>query len=57
MPLDILRALQTDVILLYGLHNAMRYHYDILPGIPQQWEMENMVNFSLRLTLQALDQD
>ncbi|MEO1290374.1 MAG: hypothetical protein AAFV93_21690 [Chloroflexota bacterium] len=37
--------------LLDDVFNAMRYHYDILPQMGQQWEMHNMVAYDLRLFL------
>jgi hypothetical protein len=52
--LEELRSYQADATVLYGLHNAMRYHHDILPAMGQKWEMENMVNYGLRLMLKAL---
>lgn len=36
------------------LYTALRYHYDILPNFGQQWEMENMIAYNLRLLLAEL---
>ncbi|MBK9751442.1 MAG: phosphotransferase [Chloroflexi bacterium] len=35
------------------LYTALRYHHDILPRMEIAWEMENMLNYNLRLMLKA----
>ncbi|MBK8023252.1 MAG: hypothetical protein IPK19_17945 [Chloroflexi bacterium] len=37
------------------LYTALRYYLDILPQMEIPWEMENMLNYNLRLMLRALD--
>jgi hypothetical protein len=51
---ETLDNLMLHVALLSPLYTAMRYHYDILPQMEVQWEMENMVSYNLRLLLKAL---
>lgn len=50
-PMDQLRAMLWAVNLLSPLYSALRYRHDILPGMENQWEMENMLPFNLRLLL------
>ena len=40
--------------LLSPLYTALRYYNDVLPNMHQRWEMENMLNYNLRLLLKAL---
>ncbi len=35
------------------LYTTLRYHHDILPRMEIAWEMENMLNYNLRLMLRA----
>jgi hypothetical protein len=49
-------SLIPHVNILSPLYTALRYHYDILPQMEIQWEMENMVSYNLRLLLKALAQ-
>ncbi len=35
------------------LYAALRYQHDILPRMEIAWEMENMLNYNLRLMLKA----
>jgi hypothetical protein len=51
---ETLDALMPHIALLSPLYSALRYHYDILPQMEIQWEMENMVNYNLTLLLKAL---
>jgi hypothetical protein len=51
---ETLDNLMPYVALLSPLYTAMRYHFDILPQMEIQWEMENMVSYNLRLLLRAL---
>jgi hypothetical protein len=51
---ETLDKLMPHVALLSPLYTAMRYHFDILPQMEIQWEMENMVSYNLRLLLRAL---
>src|SRR5688572_9210361 len=46
--------LMPHVQVLSPLYTAMRYHYDILPQMEIQWEMQNMVSYNLRLLLRTL---
>jgi hypothetical protein len=50
---ETINSLMPHVNLLSPLYTAMRYHYDILPQMEIQWEMENMVSYNLRLLLRV----
>lgn len=52
--LSTLRETYQVAHLLADVFNAMRYHYDWLPLMGQQWEMHNMVAYDLRLLLAKL---
>lgn len=48
-----LEAFEAAARLLAPAYSALRYFVDILPGMENQWEMENMLTYNLRLLLKA----
>jgi hypothetical protein len=50
-PLETLYEWYAHTRLLAPLYTALRYYMDILPAMEQQWEMENMLTYNLRLAL------
>ncbi len=46
-------ALEAASRLLSPMYSALRYYVDILPAMENQWEMENMLAYNLRLLLKT----
>ncbi|MEO8397169.1 MAG: hypothetical protein ABI700_29510 [Chloroflexota bacterium] len=46
-------ALEASARLLSPVYSALRYYVDILPQMENQWEMENMLAYNLRLLLKT----
>jgi|GEM_PF-3232666 len=51
---DNLETILEAANLISNVYTAMRYHYDILPQMGQQWEMHNMIAYDMRLLLAKL---